>query len=167
MSDKKLQPAVIALGYFDSVHRGHREVISRARALADLLKVRLAVFTFGGNLKASLCGGEEKYVYSPKERAGILRSLGARKKDISRVFTAESAMIGAFSGFIGVIMSLAFSAIGNAVLAFLVKIQGLMAPTWWHYLLMFFVSILLAVVAGFAPSRVAAKKDPTVALRSE
>ncbi len=77
MSDKKLQPAVIALGYFDSVHRGHREVISRARALADLLKVRLAVFTFGGNLKASLCGGEEKYVYSPKERAGILYSLGA------------------------------------------------------------------------------------------
>ena len=106
-------------------------------------------------------------VLERRKEIGVLRSLGARKKDISRVFTAESAMIGAFSGFIGVIMSLAFSAIGNAVLAFLVKIQGLMAPTWWHYLLMFFVSILLAVVAGFAPSRVAAKKDPTVALRSE
>lgn len=106
-------------------------------------------------------------VLERRKEIGVLRSLGARKKDISRVFTAESAIIGAFSGLIGLILSLIFASIGNAVLALLVGIKGLMSPEWWHYLLMFFVSIILAVVAGFLPSRMAAKKDPTVALRSE
>ena len=106
-------------------------------------------------------------VLERRKEIGVLRSLGARKKDISRVFTAESAIIGAFSGLIGVILSLIFASIGNAVLAVLVSIKGLMSPEWWHYVLMFFVSIILAVAAGFLPSRVAAKKDPTVALRSE
>ena len=106
-------------------------------------------------------------VLERRKEIGVLRSLGARKKDIARVFTAESAIIGSFSGIIGVILSLVFAAIGNAVLALLVSIKGLMAPEWWHFVLMFFVSILLAVFAGFIPSHVAARKDPTVALRSE
>ena len=106
-------------------------------------------------------------VLERRKEIGVLRSLGARKKDIARVFTAESAIIGSFSGIIGIILSLVFAAIGNAVLALLVSIKGLMAPEWWHFVLMFFVSILLAVFAGFIPSHVAARKDPTVALRSE
>ncbi len=106
-------------------------------------------------------------VLERRKEIGVLRSLGARKKDISRVFIAESAMLGAYSGIIGLILSLAFSAIGNVILAALLQIKGLMTVEWWHCVTMFCVSILLSMLAGFIPSRIASKKDPTVALRSE
>lgn len=77
MSDKILKPTVIALGYFDSVHIGHAEVIRRAKQLAEELSASLTVFTFKGNLKAVLSGEKDKYVYSPEERAELLYSLGA------------------------------------------------------------------------------------------
>ena len=76
MSDE-IKPAVLALGYFDSVHKGHAGVIKAARALADELSANLVVFTFKGNLKAALSGEKDKYVYSPEERASIIKSLGA------------------------------------------------------------------------------------------
>ena len=82
-------------------------------------------------------------VLERRKEIGVLRSLGARKKDISRVFIAES------------------------VLRLLMQIEGLMAVSWWQCVTMFFVSILLSILAGFIPSRMAAKKDPTAALRSE
>ena len=102
-----------------------------------------------------------------RKEIGVLRSLGARKKDISRVFIAESAMLGAYSGVLGLILSLIFAAIGNVILAAVLQIKGLMTVSWWHCVVMFFVSIALSIFAGFIPSRIAAKKDPTVALRSE
>ncbi len=77
MLDKKLKPTVIALGYFDSVHRGHQKVISTAREYADVNGCSLTVFTFGGNLKEALVGGDEKAVFLPKEREQILKDLGA------------------------------------------------------------------------------------------
>ena len=106
-------------------------------------------------------------VLERRKEIGVLRSLGARKKDISRVFIAESAMLGCYSGVIGIIMSLIFAAIGNVILAVVLKIPNLMIIEWWHYVAMFCVSVLLSMFAGFIPSRIAAKKDPTVALRSE
>lgn len=106
-------------------------------------------------------------VLERRKEIGVLRSLGARKKDISRVFIAESAMLGAYSGIIGLILSLIFSAVGNIILAAVLSIKGLMTVSWWHCVMMFCVSILLSMLAGFIPSRIAAKKDPTVALRSE
>lgn len=77
MSDKVLKKAVVALGYFDSVHKGHRKVIEEARKLADAKGCELAVFTFKGNLKAMLSGERDKCVYNASEREEILRSLGA------------------------------------------------------------------------------------------
>lgn len=106
-------------------------------------------------------------VLERRKEIGVLRSLGARKKDISRVFLAESAMLGGYSGLIGVIISLIFSVIGNVILAAVLGISGLMQVAWWHCVVMFFVSILLSMLAGFIPSRIAAEKDPTIALRSE
>lgn len=106
-------------------------------------------------------------VLERRKEIGVLRSLGARKKDISRVFIAESAMLGAYSGVLGLILSLIFAAIGNVILAAVLQIKGLMTVSWWHCVVMFFVSIALSIFAGFIPSRIAAKKDPTVALRSE
>lgn len=76
MSDET-KPVVLALGYFDSVHKGHAAVIKAARELADELSANLAVFTFKGNLKAALSGENDKYVYSPEERASFIKSFGA------------------------------------------------------------------------------------------
>lgn len=75
MSDNK--KTVIALGYFDSVHLGHRIVIESARRYADEHNASLLVFTFGDNLRALLTGNDEKIVYTEKERLVIYKSLGA------------------------------------------------------------------------------------------
>lgn len=77
MSDKVLKRAVIALGYFDSVHRGHKKVIERAKEEAEKLGAITVVFTFEGNLKALLGDGKDKVVYTAKEREKFIKNLGA------------------------------------------------------------------------------------------
>ncbi|MBD5092479.1 MAG: ABC transporter ATP-binding protein/permease [Clostridiales bacterium] len=106
-------------------------------------------------------------VLERRKEIGVLRSIGARKKDISRVFIAESAILGAYSGVIGIIVSAIISAIGSVILKAVFGISGLMTVTWWHCLMMVLISILLSMLAGFIPSRIAARKDPAIALRSE
>ncbi len=76
MLDKK---TVIALGYFDSVHTGHRKVMQQAREIANKSNSNLVVFTFKGNLKASLKTQEEKCVYTPIERQNIINELGVNE----------------------------------------------------------------------------------------
>ena len=106
-------------------------------------------------------------VLERRKEIGVLRSIGARKKDISRVFLAESAILGAYSGIIGVFVSYLVSLIGSVALKIVFGIEGLMSVTWWHCVMMIGISILLSMFAGFIPSRIAAKKDPAIALRSE
>ena len=98
---------------------------------------------------------------------GVLRSLGARKKDISRVFNAETFLIGLVAGLLGVgvtyllqlpINAIVYDLTDTANIADLKVVQGLALIT---------ISILLTFIAGLLPSRMAAKKDPVVALRSE
>ncbi len=106
-------------------------------------------------------------VLERRKEIGVLRSIGARKKDISRVFLAESAILGGYSGVIGIIISVILSFVGSAILKAVFNIEGLMTIEWWHCLLMLAISVLLSMLAGFIPSRIAAKKDPAIALRSE
>ncbi|MDE5600884.1 MAG: ABC transporter permease [Clostridia bacterium] len=106
-------------------------------------------------------------VLERRKEIGVLRSIGARKKDISRVFLAESAILGAYSGIIGIIVSAIISVIGSVILKLVFGISGLMTVTWWHCLMMVLISVLLSMLAGFIPSRIAANKDPAIALRSE
>jgi len=106
-------------------------------------------------------------VLERRKEIGVLRSIGARKKDISRVFIAESAILGAYSGIIGVIVSSIISLIGSAILKAVFNIEGLMTISWWHCVMMFLISVVLSILAGFIPSRIAANKDPAIALRSE
>lgn len=106
-------------------------------------------------------------VLERRKEIGVLRSIGARKKDISRVFLAESAILGGYSGIIGIIISVILSFVGSAILKAVFNIEGLMTIEWWHCLLMLAISVLLSMFAGFIPSRIAAKKDPAIALRSE
>ena len=79
MLDKRFLPTVIALGYFDSVHEGHKKVISAAKEYADKNGCSLTVFTFKGNLKSMLGGNGDKSVYLPFEREKLLMELGADK----------------------------------------------------------------------------------------
>ncbi len=106
-------------------------------------------------------------VLERRKEIGVLRSIGARKKDISRVFIAESAILGGYSGVIGVGVAAIISVIGSAVLKLVFGIEGLMALSWWECLMMLAISVLLSMFAGFIPSRIAANKDPAIALRSE
>lgn len=77
MSDKILTPTVIALGYFDSVHKGHQKVIKRAKEFALKNNASLTVVSFGGNLRAALSNGDEKLVYTCCERQLLYEELGA------------------------------------------------------------------------------------------
>ncbi len=77
MSDSFNFPAVMALGYFDCVHKGHKMVIESALSTAKERGAKLVVLTFSGNLRASLSGGEERAVYTLEERVKILKDLGA------------------------------------------------------------------------------------------
>ena len=98
---------------------------------------------------------------------GILRSLGARKIDISNVFNAETFIIGLLAGVIGVIVTYILSIPINLIIYNLVKIGTLCMLSPWHALIMIVVSFALTLVAGLVPSSVAAKKDPVEALRTE
>ena len=75
MLDKK-QGVVIALGYFDCVHLGHRTVINKAKTLAEQLNCQSAIFTFEGNLRSALGRGDEKFVYTVQERRSLFSTLG-------------------------------------------------------------------------------------------
>ncbi|MDF2842691.1 MAG: putative transporter ATP-binding/permease protein [Herbinix sp.] len=98
---------------------------------------------------------------------GILRSVGARKKDISRVFNAETLIVGFTAGTIGVVLSYLISIPINAVIERLVNIEGIAVLSPVHAIILIAGSMLLTLIAGFFPSRMAAKKDPVVALRTE
>lgn len=106
-------------------------------------------------------------VLERRKEIGVLRSIGARKRDISRVFIAESAILGGYSGLIGVLISTVICVIGSAIINLVLGIANLVSVSWWQCLVMFVISIVLSMLAGFVPSRIAANKDPAIALRSE
>ena len=98
---------------------------------------------------------------------GILRSVGARKKDISRVFNAEAVIIGLVAGLFGVVLSYLLSVPINRIIYRLVGIEGIANLPSLFALLLVLGSMALTLIAGFIPSRMAAQKDPVEALRTE
>ena len=98
---------------------------------------------------------------------GILRSVGARKKDISRVFNAEAMIIGLTAGAIGVALAYLASIPISAIIANLSGLSGVAALNPIHAVLLIAGSMALTLIAAFFPSRIAARKDPVEALRAE
>ncbi len=106
---------------------------------------------------------------------GVLRSIGARKKDISRVFNAETVLIGLIAGVMGVVIAAILNFPINAILQVVINANGggsmgignLAVLNPLHALLLITVSVVLTLISGFIPSRIAAKKDPVTALRTE
>jgi len=99
---------------------------------------------------------------------GILRAIGASKKDVSSMFNAETLIIGFTSGLLGVLVTYLLCIPINLILRSLTGINALRAflpvPA---ALILVAISMLLTLIAGIIPSRSAAKKDPVVALRTE
>lgn len=99
---------------------------------------------------------------------GILRALGASKRDISRVFNAETLVIGFSAGLLGILISLVLIAVINVILFALTELAALKAVlSFPAALILIGISMVLTLIAGLFPASVAAKKDPVVALRTE
>ena len=98
---------------------------------------------------------------------GILRSIGASKKDISRVFNAETFIIGLFSGLIGIGVTVLLNIPISKVIEGFINVSGVSALPWKGGVALVVISVILTLIGGLIPSRLAAKKDPVIALRSE
>ena len=98
---------------------------------------------------------------------GILRALGARKKDITRVFDAETCILGVFSGLLGVLISWLLTFPINALLYRLTELSGVANLQLSHALILVAISTVLTILGGHIPARMASKKDAVEALRSE
>ncbi len=98
---------------------------------------------------------------------GILRAIGASKKDISRVFNAETLIVGFAAGMIGIGATLALILLVNQIIYALTSIRNAAGLPFNAAVILVGISMLLTFIAGLIPSRLAAKKDPVVALRSE
>ena len=98
---------------------------------------------------------------------GVLRSIGASKKDIRRVFNAETLIIGFASGIIGVAVSLLLLIPINLIIKHLTNIPNMGIMPWQGGIILVLISMGLTLIAGLIPSGFAAKRDPVVALRSE
>lgn len=98
---------------------------------------------------------------------GILRSIGASKKDISRVFNAETLIIGFVAGAIGIVTTLLLNLPVNALIKSLSGISNVSRLPFNGAVILVIISMALTLIAGLIPSGLAAKKDPVVALRTE
>ncbi len=98
---------------------------------------------------------------------GILRSIGASKRDISHVFNAETLIVGFVAGALGIIITLLLNIPINIIIESITGISGVASLPAGGAVILVIISMLLTFIAGLIPSRVAAKKDPVIALRSE
>lgn len=98
---------------------------------------------------------------------GVLRSIGASKKDVSRIFNAETLIEGFVSGALGIIVTLLLCIPANAIIKNLTTISNVAQLPAAGAVILVIISMLLTLIAGFIPAKLAAKKDPVVALRSE
>lgn len=144
-------------------------MVESMNILVQAISYVLIAFTSISLVVSSIMIGVITYI-SVLERTkeiGILKSIGARKKDISRVFNAEALLIGFSAGALGVILTYILSIPLSLLLKSLTTIGGLVALNPLHALILILISMLLTFIAGLVPSGIAAKKDAVVALRSE
>lgn len=145
-------------------------VISMINNVINIVTIALIAFTALSLVVSTVMIAIITYV-SVIERIkeiGVIRALGGRKKDVSHLFNAETFIIGLSSGVFGIAITYLLQLILNLVIHSLFPaITAIASLPWTTALIVIGISILLTVIAGFIPSRSAAKKDPVVALRSE
>ena len=137
--------------------------------IMDAITIVLIAFSSISLIVSSIMIGIITYI-SVLERTkeiGILRSLGARKKDIKRVFNAETFIIGIFSGLLGVGIAYALTFPVNIIIENLSGLAGVAKLNPVHALILILVSLTLTIIGGAIPANMASKKDPVIALRTE
>ena len=98
---------------------------------------------------------------------GILRAIGASKKDISRVFNAETFIIGLFSGVLGTVITCVFNIFINIAIKKITGVSVSAVLPLGSAIVLIIISTLLTLIGGLIPSKIASKKDPVIALRAE
>lgn len=144
-------------------------MMSSVTTIINAITIILIAFVAISLVVSSIMIGIITYI-SVLERTkeiGILRAMGASKKDISRVFNAETMIVGFTAGAIGIGVTLLLVLAANAIIYPLTGIANVAKLPVNGAILLVVISIVLTLVAGLIPSRVAARKDPVVALRTE
>lgn len=145
-------------------------LMSSVTTIVDAISYVLIAFVAISLVVSSIMIGVITYI-SVLERTkeiGVLRSIGASKRDISRVFNAETMFVGLVAGVLGILCSLGLIVIINIILNYFTGLETLKAvlepaPAF----ILIAISVVLTLVAGLVPSKAAANKDPVVALRTE
>ena len=144
-------------------------MVSLSGSIMDAITIVLISFSAISLIVSSIMIGIITYI-SVLERTkeiGILRALGARKKDISRVFNAETFIIGVTSGIIGIVIARLLIIPANIILYDLTELENVARLNPFHALILIIVSVTLTVIGGLIPANLASKKDPVEALRTE
>ena len=144
-------------------------MMESVKKIIDMISYLLIGFVSISLVVSSIMIGIITYI-SVLERTkeiGILRSIGASKRDISRVFNAETILVGLAAGLIGIGLTLLLLIPLNLVIEHLSGVTGLAALPPLGGVVLVAISVVLTMIAGLIPSRLAANKDPVVALRTE
>ena len=178
---ESFETKALLLEYLEDWNRTHAEeqqvkytdtvglMMGMVETMLNAITYVLVAFTSISLVVSSVMIGIITYV-SVVERVkeiGVLRSLGARKKDIKNLFNAETFIIGLASGLIGVGVTYAISLGVNALLGALTGISTLADLPVGSAVTMIIISICLTLISGLIPAKAAANKDPVVALRTE
>ena len=144
-------------------------LMSSVTVIVDMISYVLIGFVSISLVVSSIMIGIITYI-SVLERTkeiGILRAIGASKKDVSRVFNAETLIVGASAGVMGILVTVILNIPINAIIGHLAGVKNLSVLPIGGAVILVIISIVLTIIAGLIPSRVASKKDPVEALRSE
>ena len=144
-------------------------MVSLSGSIMDAITIVLISFSAISLIVSSIMIGIITYI-SVLERTkeiGILRALGARRKDISRVFNAETFIIGVTSGIIGIVIARLLIIPANIILYDLTELENVAKLNPVHAFILIIVSVTLTVIGGLIPAHIASKKDPVEALRTE
>lgn len=144
-------------------------MISSVSTIIDSISYILIAFVAISLVVSSIMIGIITYI-SVLERTkeiGILRAMGASKRDVSNVFNAETLIVGFTAGAIGIIVTLLLNIPINIIIEYLTDIKNMSQLPWQGGVILVVISMLLTLIAGLFPASVAAKKDPVEALRTE
>lgn len=142
---------------------------SLSGSIMDAITIVLIAFSSISLVVSSIMIGIITYI-SVLERTkeiGILRAMGARKKDIARVFNAETIIIGFTSGFLGLLIARILIFPANIIIDNLSGLPNVAKMNPLHAIILLLISMILTVIGGYIPAKIASKKDPVEALRTE
>ena len=144
-------------------------LMSSVSSIVNVVSYVLIAFVAISLIVSSIMIGIITYI-SVLERTkeiGILRAIGASKKDISRVFNAETIIEGAIAGVLGIVVTILLNIPINMIIKNMVNISSLSRLPIMGAIILIIISIILTFIAGLIPSKFASRKDPVVALRTE